>query len=112
MSKKCSLCRGRRYGPSRVEGTMHLRLIALLTFGLAAPWAAPPTLAAEDFLPKSLTSSTVPPNGDLNPYGVAFVPAAFPSGGEIQAGDVLVSNFNNTQNLQGTGTTIVQLTPN
>jgi hypothetical protein len=27
------------------------------------------------------------------------------------AGDILISNFNNSENLQGTGTTIVQLTP-
>lgn len=51
--------------------------------------------------------STVPANGDLNPYGVAFVPAGFPSGGLLNSGDILVSNYNNNQNLQGTGTTIV-----
>lgn len=63
------------------------------------------------FLPRSITSSTIPPNGDLNPYGVAFVPQNFPRGGSIAPGDVLVSNFNNFNNLQGTGTTIVKLTP-
>jgi hypothetical protein len=51
--------------------------------------------------------STVPSNGDVNPYGVAFVPAGFPTGGLLQPGDILVSNYNNAQNLQGTGTTIV-----
>ena len=51
--------------------------------------------------------STVPSNGDVNPYGVAFVPAGFPTGGLLDAGDILVSNYNNNQNLQGTGTTIV-----
>jgi hypothetical protein len=56
-------------------------------------------------------SSTVPSSGDVNPYGVAFVPENFPSGGTIAAGDVLVSNFNNGANLQGAGTTIVQLRP-
>lgn len=63
------------------------------------------------FLPHSITSSTIPANGDLNPYGVAFVPQNFPRGGSIAPGDVLVSNFNNFNNLQGTGTTIVKLTP-
>lgn len=53
--------------------------------------------------------STVPANGDINPYGVAFVPAGFPGGGLIHAGDVLVSNFNNSTNAQGTGTTIVDI---
>jgi hypothetical protein len=51
--------------------------------------------------------STIPSNGDMNPYGVAFVPAGFPAGGLLDVGDILVSNYNNNQNLQGTGTTIV-----
>ena len=57
------------------------------------------------------TVSTVPANGDLNPYGVAFVPSGFPSGGLLTPGDILVSNFNNSTNLQGTGTTIVDISP-
>src|SRR5215831_10215928 len=48
--------------------------------------------------------STVPANGDVNPYGVAVVPS---SHGALHQGDVLVSNFNNSSNAQGTGTTIV-----
>jgi DNA-binding beta-propeller fold protein YncE len=63
------------------------------------------------FLPRLVNSSTVPVNGDINPYGVAFVPWDFPQGGLVHGGDVLVSNFNNGANLQGTGTTIVQLNP-
>src|SRR5262249_47014589 len=55
--------------------------------------------------------STVPSNGDVNPYGVAYVPANFPSGGTLQPGDILVANFNNAQNMQGTGTTITRITP-
>jgi uncharacterized protein (TIGR03118 family) len=58
------------------------------------------------------TVTTVPANGDLNPYGVAFVPKDFPSGGTINPGDILVSNFNGSSNLQGTGTTIVDIAPN
>ena len=56
--------------------------------------------------------STVPSNGDVNPYGVAFVPSGFPTGGTINPGDVLVSNFNASSNLQGTGTTIVDVPAN
>ena len=56
----------------------------------------------------STVASTVPPNGDVNPYGVAVVPM---STGSLVRGDILVSNFNNAQNLQGTGTTIVQISP-
>jgi DNA-binding beta-propeller fold protein YncE len=55
--------------------------------------------------------STVPLNGDLNPYGVAFVPQHFRAGGPLEPGDILVSNFNDNQNLQGTGTTIVNIGP-
>jgi predicted lipoprotein with Yx(FWY)xxD motif len=52
--------------------------------------------------------STVPGNGDVNPYGVAVVPRSI---GHLVKSDILVSNFNNKANLQGTGTTIVQLSP-
>jgi hypothetical protein len=55
------------------------------------------------------TASTVPRIGDVNPYGIAFVPDGFPSGGAIAAGDVIVANFNNRKNLQGTGTTVVKV---
>jgi hypothetical protein len=57
------------------------------------------------------SGSTVPANGDVNPYGVAFVPRSFPPGGLLRGGDVIVSNFNNSANLQGTGTTIVRVNP-
>jgi hypothetical protein len=57
----------------------------------------------------TLTVSTVPPNGDVNPYGVVIVPTNM--GGKLHAGDVLVSNFNNSDNVQGTGTTIVDISP-
>ena len=67
---------------------------------------------AQQFIPNVIISSTTPANGDLNPYGVAFVPPAFPSGGKISPGDILISNFNDKTNTQGTGTTIIKLTPN
>jgi len=56
----------------------------------------------------STLASTVPPNGDVNPYGVAVVPRTL---GNLTQGNILVSNFNAKSNLQGTGTTIVQVTP-
>src|SRR6516164_3599814 len=55
-----------------------------------------------------IVASTIPQNGDVNPYGVAVVPR---STGNLQQGDVLVSNFNNSDNVQGTGTTVVQVSP-
>ncbi len=66
------------------------------------------------FLPSAVRSaSTVPSNGDVNPYGVAFIQNTFLTGkGPLQHGDILVSNFNNKNNLQGTGTTIVDIPAN
>jgi hypothetical protein len=66
------------------------------------------------FLP--LQVSTVPANGDLNPYGLAFVPPAsrFPSAvpleGTLKPGEMLISNFNDTS-LQGRGSTIITIDP-
>jgi hypothetical protein len=75
---------------------------------IAVAGAAPPVVS---FLPSPQNISTVPSNGDVNPYGVAFVPHDFPNniGSPLHPGDILVSNFNNINNLQGTGTTIVQI---
>jgi len=56
----------------------------------------------------SVIASTVPGNGDVNPYGVAVIPR---STGDLFRGNVLVSNFNNKANVQGTGTTVVEVTP-
>src|SRR5580658_11261004 len=66
------------------------------------------------FLPSPVQDvSTVPANGDVNPYGVAFVPNNFQTGsGPLHHGDILVSNFNNAANLQGTGTTIMDVPSN
>jgi hypothetical protein len=56
----------------------------------------------------STIASTVPHNGDVNPYGIFMVQQ---STGRLHAGSVLISNFNGKTNLQGTGTTIVQVSP-
>jgi hypothetical protein len=62
-----------------------------------------------DMIHKHITrTSTVTDNGDLNPYAVVIAPA---SAGKIRQGDVLVDNFNNQSNLQGTGTTIIDYSP-
>ena len=52
--------------------------------------------------------STVPNNGDVNPYGMALVQE---TKGSLIKGDILISNFNNSANLQGTGTTIMEISP-
>jgi uncharacterized protein (TIGR03118 family) len=58
------------------------------------------------------TFPTNAPNGDQNPYGVAFVPKGFEGKGVLNPGDLLVSNFNNKANVQGTGSTIDRIAPN
>ena len=81
-----------------------------LAFSLIVAFASVNALAQNSILDKLGTPqvlSTVPSNGDLNPYGVAFVPSGFPSGGLLDPGDILVSNYNDNQNLQGTGSMIV-----
>jgi len=86
----------------------------ILTTAVAAGFAAAAgtATAASPFIspPGAVTTiaSTVPANGDLNPYGVAVVSE---SSGRLHQGSVLVSNFNAKTNLQGTGTTIVQVDP-
>jgi DNA-binding beta-propeller fold protein YncE len=95
---------------AQVSAFALVRVVIAAGLGL---WAAlaPASESDDAFIPRLINSSTIPSNGDLNPYGVAFVPERFPRGGSIAAGDVLVSNFNNSANVQGTGTTIVKLTP-
>ncbi len=81
---------------------------ALLALGAAGAQAASsPFIAPFKPNPSSL-ATTVPPNRDVNPYGIVTVPR---STGSLRRGDLLVSNFNNSKNLQGTGTTIVQIPP-
>jgi hypothetical protein len=75
-----------------------IALIPIIALALANAQAGTVTTVA----------STIPSNGDLNPYGVARVPTTT---GSLTKGNILVSNFNNSNNLQGTGTTIVQITP-
>jgi hypothetical protein len=86
----------------------HASSIALAA-GLVLTAGLTGAFAQEAFLPAAINSSTIPTNGDVNPYGVAFVPDGFPEGGSIAAGDVLAANFNDSDNVQGTGTTIVRL---
>lgn len=53
-------------------------------------------------------ASTIPLNGDLGPRGCAVVRR---TAGNLVKGNILVSNFNNSSNLPGLGTTIVQIAP-
>ncbi len=94
---------------------VYLLAPVLLTGMLAVALAIVPTFVFASggsfigpFNKVSTVASTVPGNGDVNPYGVAVVPSTT---GKLVKGNILVSNFNNSANLQGTGTTIVQISP-
>lgn len=96
--------------------------------GMSAPWrralcmsalaaALAPCAAAAATEPPSFLGrlhrqmtlvSTVPENGDQNPYAIVVAPV---SAGAIQKNDVLITNFNNKGNLQGLGSTIVAYNP-
>jgi hypothetical protein len=56
----------------------------------------------------TVIASTVPANGDVNPYGIFVVPN---TAGHLVKGSLLISNFNAVSNEQGTGTTIMQISP-
>lgn len=93
-----------------------------LTTAYASPWghgsssSFNASASAKHWSPNLVTgtttlksvSSTVPSNGDVNPYGVALVQHSV---GNLIAGDVLVSNYNNKGNLNGTGSSIVEINP-
>ena len=84
--------------------------VALFALPAASLRAQGDNQVTPPFLPAQVrVLSTIPPNGDLNPYGVATVPQQFPAGATVNPSDILVSNFNNSSNLQGTGTTIVRI---
>jgi hypothetical protein len=89
------------------------RLLSVACVGVVAAFAVAAQAQPGAFLPGPLAVvSTVPSNGDQNPYGVAFITASFQGGaGPLKNGDILVSNFNNSANLQGTGSTIVLISP-
>jgi len=70
-----------------------------------------PMISVEPKLAERLASEvgpTVPGNGDVNPYGLVEITQSV---GKLVAGDALVSNFNNSSNQQGTGTTLVEVAP-
>lgn len=99
-----------RIASTAAAGALLVGITPAAVFGAAsagastggAPFVGPLTHVSQ-------VASTVPANGDVNPYGTAIVPE---SRGNLTRGDVLVSNFNNApQNQQGRGTTIVEVSP-
>lgn len=99
-----------RHTPRVLTGIAVAAIVFCLTHGAYASPTLPGGMASGENMQNRIATvaSTVPPNGDVNPYGVAVVPATT---GSLVQGDVLVSNFNDAQNLQGTGSTIVEISP-
>jgi len=94
------------FQPTRVA---QLCSLAWLLLGSGAPsHAGEPKGLLETIHHHVTLTSSVTDNGDLNPYAVVVAPVA---AGKIAKDDVLVDNFNNISNLQGTGTTIIDYRP-
>src|SRR5258708_2032072 len=93
----------------RILGKRTLFALSVV-FAVAAPavQAEGPSGLLETIHRHRTLTSTVTDNGDLNPYAVIVAPV---SAGRVQKDDVLVDNFNNISNLQGTGGTIVDYNP-
>jgi hypothetical protein len=81
--------------------------VALVLAAVSAH-AAEPKSFLEGLRRHTTVTSTVPANGDQNPYAIVI---ASVTAGKVQAGDVLVDNFNDRNNLQGLGSTVVAYRP-
>ena len=91
------------YGGRLLKGLFCSLLISTAGTAIAEPQGMLETIKKHKFL-----TSTIPENGDVNPYAVIVAPV---SAGAIEKDDVLVDNFNDISNLQGTGTTIIRYRP-
>lgn len=98
----------------RRRAALAARLAGALAAALASVMLAPGSAPAFNLSfiaglhEVSSIGTTQPANKDENPYGIAVVQHSI---GALVGGDILISNFNNFENLQGTGTTLVELTP-
>jgi hypothetical protein len=96
---------------ARTRNTRMKKLIGIIALagGLAGTAAQAAPVGFLETLHRNTTLvNTVPSNGDQNPYALVVAPV---SSGTVKQGDVLVGNFNNAANLQGTGSTIVNYHP-
>ncbi|HET7150420.1 MAG TPA: hypothetical protein VFI60_03340 [Candidatus Acidoferrum sp.] len=96
----------------RREFARHSAMLAVAAI-VVAMVAAPASSDDSDSILKKLKNinvitATVPGNGDINPYGIVQVKHTV---GKLLRGHILISNFNNMANQQGTGTTIVDVAP-
>jgi hypothetical protein len=103
--------RRERFRARRLSGRGHRAAVGFAAAFTATLSAGVALAQAEPFLkpfkanPPAI-ATTVPHNGDVNPYGIVVVPRSV---GSLHHGALLISNFNAKSNSQGTGTTIVQI---
>lgn len=76
-----------------------------------------PAVSAQNLSTITKVASTIAPNGDTNPYGLAIAPANYTgvnaaTGAKnvLQPGDVLIANFSNSTGAN-TGTTLMRYVP-
>jgi len=93
---------------SKIKVQAIILFAALLTVAIPSLHADEAKSFLETIHHHRTLTSTIPANGDSNPYALLVAPV---SAGKIQQGDVLIDNFNGLTNLQGTGTTIVDYNP-
>ena len=91
---------------SQVSGFTHVLQAGVTMLILGSVLAAAQSAGTSHMI--TTIASTVPANGDINPYGIVVVPQTT---GKLVQGNLLISNFNASSNFQGTGTTIVQIFP-
>src|SRR5208337_217622 len=96
-----------RYHP-RIPVLARLFGTALTMLWLVSGYAAAESHTVQQSHTITVVASTVPANGDINPYGIFVVQNTV---GNLVKGNLLISNFNANSNLQGTGTTLVQISP-
>jgi hypothetical protein len=89
-------------------GSLIAGLLAICTWVAGAGASTGDASILQGLKTVKVIGSTVPGNGDVNPYGMAQVTHTV---GNLKSGHILISNFNNSTNAQGTGTTIVDLAP-
>jgi hypothetical protein len=100
--------RGTRRGGGRAATLLGAVVASAALLHQTAAQAAQPNIFLDRIHRQATLISTVPDNGDQNPYAIVVAPV---SAGSVQKDDVLVTNFNNDGNLQGLGTTIVDYNP-
>ena len=89
-------------------GAVGAAVILTTASGVLAGAASPPGEFLSSLHKPVQIASTVPPDGDVNPYGVTVVSQSI---GRLVKGETLVSNFNDKANVQGTGSTIEEIAP-